>query len=88
MNGTNLKMPKRTVMFHFPAGRLTETMFRNISIGYEVVVIFMDVYWSQPLALADPGFPVGGVDLIGRASIPNAVMFQKFCMLKRKNLHP
>ena len=39
--------------------------------------------------MADPGFPVGGgMDLVGGDVTPEVVMFQKFCMSKRKNLDP
>ena len=39
-----------------------------------------------PLPVADPGFPVGGgVDLVGGAWTPEAAMFHKICMSKRKN---
>ena len=38
--------------------------------------------------MADPGFPVGGMDLVGRAWTPEVVTFRKFCMSKRKNLDP
>ena len=38
--------------------------------------------------MADPGFPVEGVDLVGGTWTPEAVTFQKFSMLKRKNLDP
>ena len=35
----------------------------------------------------DPGFPVGGVDLVGGGAwTPDAVTFRKFCMSKRNNL--
>ena len=41
------------------------------------------------LPVADPGFPVGGRrPSKGGALTPEAVTFQKFCMLKRKNLDP
>ena len=40
------------------------------------------------LTVADPGFPVGGVDLVGGAPTPEAVTFRTFCMSKRKNLDP
>ena len=36
--------------------------------------------------MADPGFPVGGVVLVGGSWTPEAVTFQK--MSKRKNLDP
>ena len=39
-------------------------------------------------AVGDPGFPIGGVDLVWETLTPEAVTFQKFCMLKRKNLDP
>ena len=39
--------------------------------------------------LADPGFLVGGRGPRGGGAwTPEAVKFQKFCMLKRKNLDP
>ena len=38
--------------------------------------------------VADPGFPVGGVDLVGGAWALDALTFCKFCMSKRKNLDP
>ena len=37
-------------------------------------------------AVADPGFPVGGVDLVGAAWIPEVVTIRKFCMSKQRNL--
>ena len=40
------------------------------------------------MTVADPGFPVGGVDLVRGAWTPEAVTFRKFCMSKRKNLDP
>ena len=48
---------------------------------YKILVI---VY----LAVADPGFPVGGVDLVGGALTPEAATFHKICMSKRKNRVP
>ena len=40
-------------------------------------------------AVADPEFPVGGVDLMGGGAwTPEAVTFRKVCMSKRKNLNP
>ena len=39
------------------------------------------------VSVADPGFPVGGADLIGGPN-PEVAMFQKTCMSKRKNLDP
>ena len=33
-------------------------------------------------------FPYGGVDLVGGGWTPEAVMFRKFCMSKRKNWDP
>ena len=39
-------------------------------------------------AVADPGFPVGGADLVGGAPTPEAATFRKICMSKRKNLDP
>ena len=44
--------------------------------------------YAWPVPVADPGFPVGGVNLAGGAWTPEAVAFQKFCMSKRKNLDP
>ena len=35
-------------------------------------------------AMADPGFPVGGMDLIGRTWTPEEVTFPKFCISKTK----
>ena len=40
------------------------------------------------VSVADPGFPVGGIDLVGGAPTPEVVMFRKFCVSKRKNLDP
>ena len=39
-----------------------------------------------PLRVADPGFPVGGVDLVAGAWTPEVVTFRKFFMSKQKNL--
>ena len=37
--------------------------------------------------MADPGFPVGDVVLVGGGPwTPEAATFRKFCMSKRKNL--
>ena len=37
---------------------------------------------------ADPGFPVGGVDLVGGAWTLEAATFRKICMSKQKNWVP
>ena len=38
--------------------------------------------------MADPGFPVGGRRPRRGSWTPEAVMFRKICMPKRKNLDP
>ena len=38
--------------------------------------------------VADPGFPVGGADLVEGAPTPEAATFKKICMSKQKNLDP
>ena len=48
---------------------------------YSTIFIFI-----IPFAVADPGFPMGGADLVGGAPTPEAATFRKICMSKRKNL--
>ena len=43
----------------------------------------------EMITVADPGFPVGGVDLVGGGAwTPEVVTFQKFCTSKQENLDP
>ena len=44
--------------------------------------------YTVPHAVADPGFPVGGADLVGGAPTPEAATFQKNLYVKMKNLDP
>ena len=53
-------------------------VLRKLAILHEV--------WS--MSVADPGFPVGGRRPRRRAPTPEAAMFRKICMSKRKNLDP
>ena len=43
---------------------------------------------SYIIPVADPGFPVGGVDLVRGALTLKAVTFRKFCMSKQRNVDP
>ena len=45
-------------------------------------ISFVAVFHNESRAVADPGFPVGGW------WTTEVVAYQKFCMLKRKNLDP
>ena len=52
-----------------------------------IVLVAMERYFA--IAVADPGFPVGGAwTSYEGVWTPEAVMFRKFCMSKRKNWDP
>ena len=55
--------------------------FVNMTYIFKMAAIFFST-----ILVADPGFPVGGVDLVVGAPTPEAVTFRKICMWKRKNL--
>ena len=42
------------------------------------------------MSVADPGFSIGGANLLGGGGTPtpNAATFRKICMSKRKNREP
>ena len=57
---------------------------QNYEKSFDIAFLFVVIK-----AVADPGFAIGGVDLVeGWAPNPEAVKSQKFCMSKRKNIDP
>ena len=53
-----------------------------------ISITFLELYRSKTTSpVADPGFPVGGVDLVRGYGLPRRLRFENF-VSKRKNLDP
>ena len=50
-------------------------------VEYTIVIV-------STFSATDPGFPVGGANLVGEAPTPEVATFRKICMSKQKNLDP
>ena len=57
--------------------------------AYDIHLLIIGLSFERPylirglnLTVADPGFPIGGADLVGGTPTPEAAMFRKICMSK------
>ena len=78
------------MMHHFIIQCLKNMLLYSIEIViYQYLQLILQCYFNgHAVAVADPGFPVGGMDLRRGTWTPDVATFQKICMSKWKNLDP